>query len=76
MWKKSLEKLAKDNNLKTVLLTFNPHTKTVINNKNFKVLTTFNMKKKLANELFIDYLCEVKFNKIVKNLNFKDFIKS
>ncbi len=69
-----MKKLAKCNNLKTVLLTFNPHTKTVINNKNFKVLTTFNMKKKLANESSVDYLCEVKFNKIMKNLNFKDFI--
>ncbi len=69
-----MKKLAKYNNLKTVLLTFNPHTKTVINNKNFKVITTFNMKKKLANESFVDYLCEVKFNKNIKNLNFKDFI--
>ena len=40
-----MKKLAKDHNLKTVLLTFNPHTKAVINNKDFKVLTTFNMKK-------------------------------
>ena len=69
-----MKKLAKCDNLKTVLLTFNPHTKTVINNENFKVLTTFNMKKKLANESSVDYLCEVKFNKIMKNLNFKDFI--
>tara|TARA_S200000501_G_scaffold51427_1_gene41379 strand:- start:30276 stop:31187 length:912 start_codon:yes stop_codon:yes gene_type:complete len=69
-----MRELANDNNLKTVLLTFNPHTKTIISNSNFKVLTTFSMKKKLAEELFIDYLCEVKFNKIVKNLNFKEFI--
>lgn len=70
-----LNSLAKKNNLDSVLITFNPHTKSIIYDTEFKVITTFNNKIILAEELNIDFLCEVNFNNHIKNLSFKDFIK-
>ena len=69
-----LNKLSLAHNLKSVLVTFNPHTKNIISNKNFKVLTTFNDKVHLAQFLSIDIICEVSFNKNVKNKSYEDFI--
>ncbi len=70
-----LTDLAKANNLDSVLITFNPHTKSIINNTNFKVITTFNDKIDLSDNLKIDFLCEVKFNEIIRKLSYKEFIK-
>ena len=69
-----LTSLAKKYALSSVLVTFNPHTKSIIKDPNFKVITTFNDKINLAKKLNIDFLCEVNFDKNIKDLNFKDFI--
>ena len=69
-----LNKLSIIHNLNSVLVTFNPHTKNIISNKNFKVLTSFNDKVDLAKSLSIDIICEVSFSKNIKNKSYKDFI--
>ena len=71
---KKLTDIAKANNLDSVLITFNPHTKSIINKTSFKVLTTFNDKIDLSHNLKIDFLCEVKFNEIIRKLSYKEFI--
>ncbi|MAZ61281.1 MAG: riboflavin biosynthesis protein RibF [Candidatus Marinimicrobia bacterium] len=69
-----LNKLSIIHDLNSVLVTFNPHTKNIVSNKNFKVLTTFNDKVHLAECLSIDIICEVSFNKNLKNKSYEDFI--
>lgn len=71
---KKLTDIAKANNLDSVLITFNPHTKLIINKTSFKVLTTFNDKIDLSRNLKIDFLCEVKFSEIIRKLSYKEFI--
>tara|TARA_B100001996_G_scaffold375575_1_gene355704 strand:+ start:491 stop:1417 length:927 start_codon:yes stop_codon:yes gene_type:complete len=70
-----LTHLAKDNNLDSVLITFNPHTKTVVNQADFKVITTLEDKIILSDQLNIDFLCEVEFNNTIKSLSYKEFIE-
>ena len=72
---KRLTKLAKDNKLDSVLVTFNPHTKSVVNKSDFKVITTFEDKIILTDKLNIDFLCEVEFNDSIRMLNYKQFIE-
>ena len=72
---KRLTKLAKDNQLDSVLVTFNPHTKSVVNKSDFKVITTFEDKIILTDKLNIDFLCEVEFNDSIRMLNYKQFIE-
>ena len=72
---KKLTKLAKDNQLDSVLVTFNPHTKSVISKSDFKVITTFEDKIVIADKLNIDFLCEIEFNDSIKKLSYKEFIE-
>ena len=59
-----LTNLSTQYNLKSVIVTFRPNTKKVINNlKSFKTLISFDLKKELLKKFGIDVICEIDFDK-------------
>ena len=65
-----------NSNLKSVVLTFSPHTNEVIpKSKVFNILTPFNVKKKLfLQNTKINYLCKISFNEQFSKLTATEFI--
>ena len=72
---KTMIDLGKLNNLPTVLLSFNPHTNSVLNNKNFKVLTPFSYKIDIIKNFNIDYFCEISFSTDFSKLSADNFLE-
>ena len=71
---KTMTKLSKLHNLQTVLLSFNPHTNKILNDKNFKVLTPYSSKIKNLKEFKLDYFCEIEFNYTFSLLTADEFL--
>lgn len=68
-------KLAKEHNLKTILLTFDRSPRTVYQHeKNFKYLSTRNRKAELVENLGVDYLYFVKFTPDFAQLKPQEFV--
>ena len=72
---KTMIKLSKLHNLPTVLLSFNPHTNKILNDKNFKVLTPYSSKIENLKEFKLDYFCEIEFNYNFSLLTADEFLK-
>lgn len=67
--------LAKQHNLKSVLLTFDRSPRTVYQHeKNFKYLSTMARKAELIEKLGVDYLYFVKFNPVFAQLQPQEFV--
>ena len=75
-----LEKLkenAKELGLKSVVITFYPHPRTVLaKDFNLKLLTPIDEKKKLFGELEIDYLYVITFTKDFSQQSYKEFLNN
>ena len=70
-----VKELSRINNCKSVVLTFNPHTKVVLQkNDNYKTLTNINQKANILKNMGIDVLCEIKFDETYSNLSYKKFL--
>lgn len=75
---KKIVKTAKELNGKSVVLTFWPHPRFVLfpEEKTLKLLTTFEEKAKLLEEVGIDYLVKVEFTKSFSQLSSETFIQN
>jgi len=72
---KKLKQLSLINNTESVIVTFRPNTKKIVNDlKSFKTLISFDIKRKILNNLDIDILCEIDFNQKFSNLSASSFI--
>lgn len=66
---------SKEKKSNSVVITFNPHPRTVINkNYNIKILTTFEEKQDILYKYNIDYLYVINFTKEFSKTTYKDFI--
>ena len=66
---------SKEKKSNSVLITFNPHPRTVINkNYNIKILTTFEEKIDILHNYKIDYLYVINFTKEFSKTTYKEFI--
>ncbi|UXX80091.1 bifunctional riboflavin kinase/FAD synthetase [Reichenbachiella carrageenanivorans] len=74
---KKIVKTAQELNGKSVVLTFWPHPRFVLfpEEKTLKLLTTFEEKAKLLEEVGIDYLVKVEFTKAFSQLSSETFIQ-
>lgn len=74
---KSIVTLAKKDNCKSVLLTFNPHPRQILQNNesSIKLLTTFDEKLELLKSTGLDYIVVIPFDKQLSELSAEDFIK-
>ncbi len=74
---KRLSSLAKDQRLKSVLLTFWPHPRFVLhqNDQSLKLLTTFDEKASLIGQAGIDYLVRIPFTEEFSQLEPWDFVQ-
>ena len=69
--------IANNLDLKSVLITFNPHTRFITdfnNNKSFKIITDLQYKIDLLKELNIDYISVVDFDLEFSKRDYRDFI--
>lgn len=70
-----LIKIAKEKNLKTCVVTFEPHPRLVLpNNEDFRLLTTLEEKISLFSHLGIDYVQIIPFTKALSTLSAEEFI--
>jgi riboflavin kinase/FMN adenylyltransferase len=69
--------IAKEKNLKSVLLTYWPHPRFVLhqNDQSLKLLTTFNEKAEFIDQAGIDYLVRIPFTEEFSQLEPADFVK-
>lgn len=66
---------SKEKQSNSVVITFNPHPRAVINkNYNIKILTTFEEKQDILYKYNIDYLYVINFTKEFSKTTYKDFI--
>lgn len=73
---KSIQKYAKIHQLRTALLTFEPHPRIFFNpNDNFKLLTLLEEKKKFLSQTELNYLLIQDFNEEFSNLTSDKFIE-
>lgn len=74
---KNIVKLAYDTKCKSVLLTFNPHPRQILSsvNNNIKLLTPLNEKLQLLENIGLDYVIVIPFDKAFAELNAEEFIK-
>ncbi len=70
----NLISLSANNNLKSVLITFDPHTNRTLVDKNLKVITPFTKKKEILLDYNIDIVCKINFNKKFSQLNADAFM--
>ena len=66
--------LSNKNGLKSVLITFDPHTNAILSNKNFKVITPFSKKKEILVRYDIDIICKINFDKEFSKLDADSFM--
>ena len=62
------------NNLKSILITFNPHTRSIINNKKVNILTSHSKKIELLKKTNLDYIATIDFNEIFSKISKKEFV--
>lgn len=73
---KRLIKTAKENNLESVILTFFPHPRMVLQkDSNIKLINTIQERTKILNSLGIDNLLVKKFTNVFSRLSAEDFVK-
>lgn len=73
---KRLIKTAKENNLESVILTFFPHPRMVLQkDSNIKLINTIQERTKILNSLGIDKLLVKKFTNVFSRLSAEDFVK-
>ncbi len=73
---KRLIKIAKKKNLQSVVLTFFPHPRMVLqNDANIKLINTIDEKAKLFNDLGLDYLVIKEFTKAFSRLTALEFVR-
>ncbi|MDO6596503.1 bifunctional riboflavin kinase/FAD synthetase [Oceanihabitans sp. 2_MG-2023] len=71
-----LSKTAKKENLKSVVLTFFPHPRMVLQkDANIKLINTIEERSKILNQLGIDYLCIKTFTKEFSRITAENFVK-
>jgi len=72
-----MKKISLNENLTSVLITFNPHTRYITDkeNDNFKTLTTFQYKIKLLEEFNIDYISIIDFDLEFSRIKYDLFIE-
>jgi riboflavin kinase/FMN adenylyltransferase len=71
---RKMKAAAADLGLKTVVVTFSPHPRSVISDGyDIKLLTTLEEKKNILNGLGIDYLYVIKFSKEFSKKTYKEF---
>ena len=71
-----LTNLSTKYNLKSVIVTFRPNTKKVINNlQSFETLISFDLKKELLKKFGIDVICEINFDKKFSNISHTSFME-
>lgn len=65
------------NGLKSVVITFEPHTKFIVGEEKtrFNILTTFEEKERLLKDIGVDYLVRIPFTKEFSNLTTEQFIE-
>lgn len=73
-----IKQVARNHHGETVLLTFWPHPKYVLNPENFqlKLLTTFNEKAELLEKLGIDHLVKIQFTPAFSQTSSREFVQS
>ncbi|MGJ5642830.1 bifunctional riboflavin kinase/FAD synthetase [Formosa sp. S-31] len=74
---KRLVNTAKDTNLKSVVLTFFPHPRMVLqNDANIKLINTISERSTILEQSGVDYLCVQEFTKEFSRLSAEEFVKS
>ncbi|RMA97283.1 bifunctional riboflavin kinase/FAD synthetase [Hydrogenothermus marinus] len=71
----TLKDIAKEKNLKTAVITFDPHPRQVLQKKSLCKILNFETKKEFLTKIGIDYLIVIPFNKKIANLTKEDFLK-
>lgn len=72
---KQTVKNAKINKIKSLLLTFKPHPRSVIfKNKNFKLITSYEEKEEIISKLGIDIMLVLNFNEQLFKMSAEEFI--
>lgn len=73
----TLKKISLDENLESVLVTFEPHPRTVVTNDyKIKILTTLEEKKEVLESFEIDMLMVINFTDEFRNLTAEEFIEN
>tara|TARA_Y100000590_G_C15704711_1_gene1008146 strand:- start:1253 stop:2170 length:918 start_codon:yes stop_codon:yes gene_type:complete len=65
---------ANEKRLKSVLITFNPHTRSIINNEKINILTPHSEKINLLQKTNLDYIATIDFNESFSKILKNDFI--
>lgn len=73
---KRIVSIAKDQNIKSILFTFDPHPRTVVQNEDVKLLSPTSEKIQLLERLGLDYLLIIPFTKAFASLSASEFIKT
>ncbi len=74
---KKLTKKASEKNLNSVVLTFFPHPRMVLQqNSDIKLLNTIAERKNILSDLGLDYIYVKEFTKVFSELSARDFVKS
>ncbi|MBV0899530.1 MAG: bifunctional riboflavin kinase/FAD synthetase [Wolbachia endosymbiont of Fragariocoptes setiger] len=68
------KKISQEMNISSAVLTFEPHTSSVLSKKNHFRLIDHNHKVEMINDAGIDYLYIIDFDKSFSQLNYNDFI--
>jgi len=61
-------------NLKSILLTFNPHPREILNPSDFKLISSYEEKRKVIESLKMDYYIELAFNRDFSTLSPQEFL--
>ncbi len=72
---KKITEISASNDIDSVVLTFFPHPRNVVNNEEIKLLNTISEKKTLLNDLQIDHFIIHPFDKLFSELNPEEFVK-
>ena len=72
----NLRSKAKSSNVKTAILSFNPHPKVYFNNKKNFLINSRDKKISILQKLKIDYLIDLKFDQNLTKMSFQEFEQS
>ena len=71
----TLTNKANENNLRSILITFNPHTRSIISNKRINTLTPYNRKINILKKTNINYIAVIDFDKFFSKITKQDYIE-